>query len=588
MWILLFAPKPARQAVWSEVVRELSYPVNSTSTEQVTADTVSLLTAIELQKWKKKLKAVFGSQGIGVGRQLVARAVGEKVNPTNVPLPQTRKKMTKNGFASGEQSSYYQNSHMSLRDQLINNDDCSWDNEDDLFDLSTELAQQIRELTEMEVLDSITRIELLQHRPYAQITPFLVVARICLLDEKNPISTKRVVRCVQLSLRDGAVHWHRALSRKTKQTWSLSSDKFSCYYYSQFSQLASTQYYRTKRMEKEHIRDCLDRLNGYARNANIRFANGGPCETFPGDLRHKDRERQLTMQLRDIYTFEDVVSDIIKVEKRVSSRESSKYSSRKDESRNAYGRSDNRNRTPGRSCSEPRSTRVALADAILSNLISELQEEIPVCADETIGYEQNQSDVDHCLEEVQIEGPMLQKVKELSLLRTTMNVELQLMELLLDVISVHNKVEHFQVDLIKAVIDLTLDKIYGSVIVEADRVSRKISMDHVLPGVVSIIQPLLLPAMQILPAGPCEAFNELAKILRIIVNKSDISPELKKLPPPQSVERVIDADCIYAFISKCNYPDEGYEYCMNTTGLETERGISLGGFKNGSEDHSGR
>ncbi|OWY94080.1 Eukaryotic/viral aspartic protease [Phytophthora megakarya] len=39
-WIQLFAPKPARQAVWSELVEELSYPVNSTSTEQVTADTV--------------------------------------------------------------------------------------------------------------------------------------------------------------------------------------------------------------------------------------------------------------------------------------------------------------------------------------------------------------------------------------------------------------------------------------------------------------------------------------------------------------------------------------------------------------------
>ncbi|OWY93271.1 Eukaryotic/viral aspartic protease [Phytophthora megakarya] len=75
------------------------------------------------------------------------------------------------------------------------------------------------------------------------------------------------------------------------------------------------------------------------------------------------------------------------------------------------------------------------------------------------------------------------------------------------------------------------------------------------------------------------------------VDKNDISPELQKivfgrLPTetgldligqPQSAERVIDADCIYAFISKCNYPDEDNDYCMNTTGFEKERGISLDG-----------
>ncbi|OWY96043.1 Eukaryotic/viral aspartic protease [Phytophthora megakarya] len=129
-WIQLFAPKQSRQAVWSEFVEELNYPVNSTSTKQVAADTVSLLAAIgmathaypskialadwspteagaELQKWKKKLKAAFGSQGVGVGREPVARAIGEKVNPANFPLPQTPKKVTKNVFASGEQSPYF-------------------------------------------------------------------------------------------------------------------------------------------------------------------------------------------------------------------------------------------------------------------------------------------------------------------------------------------------------------------------------------------------------------------------------------------------------------------------------------------------
>ncbi|OWZ07731.1 Eukaryotic/viral aspartic protease [Phytophthora megakarya] len=214
-WIQLSARKPTRQAVWSELVEELSYPVNSTSTEQVTADTGMATHAYpskialadwspteagaELQKWKKKLKAAFGSQGVGVGREPVARAIGEKVNPANFPLPQTPKKVTKNVFASGEQSPYFQDSHRitprsaNRHRRLVSEiqheehtantrqgtsrrsparttrDDSSSDDEEDPFDFygdqTTELAQQIRELTEMEALKSTPRIELLQHRP---------------------------------------------------------------------------------------------------------------------------------------------------------------------------------------------------------------------------------------------------------------------------------------------------------------------------------------------------------------------------------------------------------------------------------------
>ncbi|OWZ11893.1 Eukaryotic/viral aspartic protease [Phytophthora megakarya] len=94
-WIPLFAPKAARQAVWAELVEELSHPVNSTSTSQVAEDTVSLLMAMgmeahaylsltaladwtaseagtELQQWKRKLKTAFGSKDVVTGRQPVA------------------------------------------------------------------------------------------------------------------------------------------------------------------------------------------------------------------------------------------------------------------------------------------------------------------------------------------------------------------------------------------------------------------------------------------------------------------------------------------------------------------------------------
>ncbi|OWY98766.1 hypothetical protein PHMEG_00030387 [Phytophthora megakarya] len=183
---------------------------------------------------------------------------------------------------------------------------------------------------------------------------------------------------------------------------------------------------------------------------------------------------------------------------------------------------------------------------------------------------------------------MLRKTKELSRVQTTMNVELLLTELSLEVISVHNKVEHLQVDLIKVVIDLLLVKVCNSVTIVLDEASQNLSMDHAPPVEVSIIRPTIA---SVDANCQCEAFNELAKIPRTKVDKNDISPELQKivfgclptetgLDPigqPQSAEQVIDADCIYAYIRKCNYPDEDNDYCMNTTGFEKERDISLGG-----------
>ncbi|OWZ11811.1 Eukaryotic/viral aspartic protease [Phytophthora megakarya] len=140
-----------------------------------------------------------------------------------------------------------------------------------------------------------------------------------------------------------------------------------------------------------------------------------------------------------------------------------------------------------------------------------------------------------------------------------MNVQQLLMELSLEVISVHNKVEHLQVDLIKVVIDLVLDKV-GVVV---DGVSRNLSIDHVPPVGVSIIRLTHIASDDANCASQYEAINELAKILRT-----------------KSAERVIDADCIYAFRSKCNYPDEdNNDCCMNTIGFKKERDISLGGGK---------
>ncbi|OWZ07733.1 LOW QUALITY PROTEIN: hypothetical protein PHMEG_00019840 [Phytophthora megakarya] len=186
---------------------------------------------------------------------------------------------------------------------------------------------------------------------------------------------------------------------------------------------------------------------------------------------------------------------------------------------------------------------------------------------------------------------MLRKLKALSRLRTTVKVKQQPMEPLLEAISVDNKVEHIQVYIIKAVIDLLLVKVCDSVTIVVDGVSRNLSMDHAPPVETYYCIRRCKLCQQMHDACQCEAFNELAKILRTKVDKNDISPELQKivfgglgsLPTEtgldligqsQSAERVIDADCMYL---RCNYPVEDNEYCMNTTGFEKERGISLGG-----------
>ncbi|OWY95328.1 hypothetical protein PHMEG_00034697 [Phytophthora megakarya] len=393
-------------------------------------------------------------------------------------------------------------------------------------------------------------------------------------------------------------------------------------------------------MEKENIRDYLNRLNGYARNANIKFENGGRnarehVKHFLETCGDKDLERQLTpMQLRDIYTLEDVMSDILKVEKRVSGRESSKFSSRKDEERygdlrNSYGRSDNRTRTHDRSRSESRSIRVTLADATPPDLISELQvrtpqedvndysEELPACIDETIGYEQNESDAEYfSQEEAQIDDPYAAQDE--------------------GVVAAANHNEH------RAAVNGTFARSDkrpqqgGTPPSGYNQGGYRPPVGHGMRfsdnrGGRGFSKPQYGPCaacgglnhsthycfrrcklcQQVHDAGQCEAFNELAKILRTKVDKNDISLELQKIV---FAERVIDADCIYAFISKCNYPDEDNDYSnitqdgdeyhwgnervidadcsykviskgkypdvdndyfTNTTGLEKERGISL-------------
>ncbi|KAG6948357.1 hypothetical protein JG687_00015521 [Phytophthora cactorum] len=101
-------------------------------------------------------------------------------------------------------------------------------------------------------------------------------------------------RCVpfELSHKDGALHWHKQLPTKTKNTTILFA----------------------KRGDKEHVCGYLSRLNDYARSTGIKFENGG--------RKAPDHVKQF------LETFKRDDHDILKIEERTPPREPAKSISR--------------------------------------------------------------------------------------------------------------------------------------------------------------------------------------------------------------------------------------------------------------------
>ncbi|KAG2886255.1 hypothetical protein PC114_g8538 [Phytophthora cactorum] len=187
----------------------------------------------------------------------------------------------------------------------------------------------------------------------------------------------------ELSIKDGALHWYRQLPRKTKKTWSLLSEAFIKYYCSQFNQSAEALYYSAKRGDKEHVCDYLNRLNGYARNAGIKFDGSGRktrdhvkrCLETCGD---RGLEKRLChIRVTDIHELEEMIMDILKIEERTTSREPTQLNSRSrehsrrrekrrhEDSRGGYGCRERRERDYGRRRDDSRNQpRVTLAETM--------------------------------------------------------------------------------------------------------------------------------------------------------------------------------------------------------------------------------
>ncbi|GMF36303.1 unnamed protein product [Phytophthora fragariaefolia] len=53
---------------------------------------------------------------------------------------------------------------------------------------------------------------------------------------------------------------------------------------------------------------------------------------------------------------------------------------------------------------------------------------------------------------------------------------------------------------------------------------------------------------------------------------------------PQLAAPAIEAECIFAFVGKCEWPNDGDDISVNTTETEQERGTSLGGGERNREN----
>ncbi|OWZ11988.1 hypothetical protein PHMEG_00014912 [Phytophthora megakarya] len=166
-----------------------------------------------------------------------------------------------------------------------------------------------------------------------------------------------------------------------------------------------------------------------------------------------------------------------------------------------------------------------------------------------------------------------------------MNVEMLLTGHSREVTSVHKAMNNSQVDFAKLDSDLQLNLDRGSTITAADAVSRDQVMVAACGGQNHSTHYCFRRCrlcQQVHDFGKCEAFDELAKILRTNVDKKNIGPELQKLvfdcPPtetglvptgqPQSADLVIDAERLYAFTGKCEWPEDN-----NNNNNEKEKNV---------------
>ncbi|OWZ00386.1 hypothetical protein PHMEG_00028434 [Phytophthora megakarya] len=543
-----------------------------------------------LRKWKKKLRAAFGVEEIAPGRQVVACQAFMPADPSQVPLPQTPVKQNKpsTGVFGSKGSPYMHDSHMvtprsaSRQDRVVKeneasrptpntskgptprpdrrydlNDDSSDDGKD-IFDvdnlegdLTEEWVRQISELSAREEKNSTPRIEITTHLPLGNIKAF------------SGYRNKS----------------EKQLPRKTRRL----SDAFIKYYCSKFNQSAKARYYAAKREDNEHVCDYLNRLNGYARNAGVQFENGGReakdhVEHFLDTCDDRGLEECLChVRVKDIHDLEAMINDILKRRDRKSKRDSSMRRSsgqdggrRRDGGRNEDSRSNYRRDDRRRDESPYRPSQVgkrrSTKNTSRTRTRSVMESAEMTKNDALTGVQSTTTLARHV---AAANGHERRAAAEGTFARS------------------YNRRPkgdgHFNNDL-----GFTIDNRNGR------QQYGPCAACGGLTHSVHYCYKRCKMCKQVHDAGKCEAFNELASLLRSKVDKNDLTPMLQSVvesfklgsPPtetglipiglPQLAEPAVDADCLFAFAGEVKWPEDREMGFVNTTEIVEGNDRTLG------------
>ncbi|OWY99747.1 hypothetical protein PHMEG_00029205 [Phytophthora megakarya] len=403
----------------------------------------------------------------------------------------------------------------------------------------------------------------------------------------------------QLSLKDGALHWHRQLLKKTKRTWSLLSSLFIRYYCAQYNQTAETRYYSAKREDKEHLCDYLNRLNGYARNAGIQFDKGGRrardhVKRFLETCGDRGLERRLChVKVYDIHELEEMIIEILKVDDRESAKGSSQSrsrshdtsrSKRSDHPRDSYSRSDRRDRDFGRRRDDSRNIpRVTFAEGAKA---FEAQKTYTSNQDDRHDIYDDYNDYDNHDGWNADESRYTDEKRE----EYDDSVDED------DFVAAANEVERRnEAGGTYARLNVRVPKTEQSRgFNRANRFQRQNNTDRFprrqygpcgacgdMSHSTHFCRRRCKFCKQVHEPGRCEVFQELTKLVRTKVDKKDIAPELQTLlfgePLNWLAEPAIEAVCVYAFVGECEWPVKSQLNCMISTENGLEGSNTLGG-----------
>ncbi|OWY93738.1 hypothetical protein PHMEG_00036755 [Phytophthora megakarya] len=362
----------------------------------------------------------------------------------------------------------------------------------------------------------------------------------------------------ELSLQDGALYWYRQLPRKTRRPWKLLSDALIKYYCSKFNQSAKARYYSAKREDEEHVCDYLNRLNGYARNAGVQFENGGReakdhVEHFLDSCDDRGLEERLChVRVKDIHDLKDMINDILKRRDRKSKR---------DSSRSERGPRSNYRRDDRRRDESPYLPRITLAEA-LSDLVTALNETSvgsqtsQQASNDEDRYSNRGSKYDYAGEDERGHVAAANDHERRAAVEGTFAR------------SDNRRPKsdgHFNNDRGFARDNRNGRQQYGPCAACGG-----------LTHSVHYCYKRCKMCKQVHDVGKCEAFNELASLLRSKVDKNDLTPMLQSVVPPteaglvpiglpQLAEPAVDADYLFAFAGEVKWPEDREMGFVNTT-----------------------